>query len=142
VADLGYGELLALATAPLLLILCTLVFALILSDLSRRLGDCREGGHAEQKAVRLLKEWLSPAQLAQYEREGHFEVTGSHSGRRYNIRQGRQANIVELDEHGERVASWCFAPEGTLAIGDIMLAQKIALETNESAALIVANRSR
>ncbi len=34
----------------------------------------------------------------------------------------------------------CFAPVGYLVAGDIMLAQKIALETNESGALAVANR--
>jgi hypothetical protein len=51
-------------------------------------------------------------------------------------------NIEELDERGSRVAVWCFLPEGRLALGDIMLAQKIALETNERAALAVANRGR
>jgi hypothetical protein len=35
---------------------------------------------------------------------------------------------------------WCFVPEGGLVAGDVMLAQKIALETNERAALAVANR--
>ena len=33
-----------------------------------------------------------------------------------------------------------FMPLGQLVAGDVMLAQKIALETNESAALAVANR--
>jgi hypothetical protein len=33
---------------------------------------------------------------------------------------------------------WCFVPKGSLVAGD--LAQKIALETNERAALAVANR--
>ena len=36
---------------------------------------------------------------------------------------------------------YCFVPEGTLPIGDVMLAQKIALETDERAALAVANRA-
>jgi hypothetical protein len=35
---------------------------------------------------------------------------------------------------------WCFVPRGQLVPGDVMLAQKIALETNETAALAVANR--
>jgi hypothetical protein len=38
-------------------------------------------------------------------------------------------------------AEWCFVPEGNLVAGDVMLAQKIALETNERAALAVAYRS-
>jgi hypothetical protein len=98
--------------------------------------------HTEKKARALLKEWLSPAQLAQYKSKGHFEVTGSHSGKRYRIRRGRQMNIDELDERGTRVAVWCFGPEGQLPAGDVMLAQKIALETEEQAALAVVNRSR
>jgi hypothetical protein len=49
-------------------------------------------------------------------------------------------NVDELDSVGKRVCEWCFLPEGQLAAGDVMLAQKIALETFESQALAVANR--
>jgi hypothetical protein len=35
--------------------------------------------------------------------------------------------------------AWCFLPTGQLVAADIMLAQKIALETNEHKALAVAN---
>jgi hypothetical protein len=34
----------------------------------------------------------------------------------------------------------CFAPVGPLVKGDVMLAQKIALETDEQSALAAANR--
>ena len=34
----------------------------------------------------------------------------------------------------------CFAPEGGLVVGDVMLAQKLALELFESDTLKVANR--
>jgi hypothetical protein len=50
-------------------------------------------------------------------------------------------NIEEIDDNGSRVAVWCFGPVGCLPLGDHMLAQKIALETDEQAALAVANRS-
>jgi hypothetical protein len=50
-------------------------------------------------------------------------------------------NIDELDSGGKVVAQWCFAPQGNLAVGDVMLAQKIALETMERDALATANRS-
>lgn len=99
-------------------------------------------GDAEQKALDLLKQWLSSAQLAQYESNGHFEVTGCHSGKRYRIRRGHQMNIYELDAHGAQIVIWCFGPEGGLPVGDVMLAQKIALETDEHPALAVANRCR
>ncbi len=39
-----------------------------------------------------------------------------------------------------RAACYCFLPETSLVPGDIVLAQKIALETDELAALAVANR--
>jgi hypothetical protein len=34
----------------------------------------------------------------------------------------------------------CFGPQGDLAVGDVVLAQKIALETMELEALAIANR--
>jgi hypothetical protein len=96
---------------------------------------------AEQKAFVLLKQWLSPAQLAQYESDGAFDVTGSDSGKRYRIRRKREVNVDEFDDGGRRIAVWCFGPEGCLPLGDFMLAQKLALENDECAALAIANRS-
>jgi hypothetical protein len=97
---------------------------------------------AEQKALTLLREWMSPAQLARFESYGHFEVIGSRTGKRYRIRYNRVVNIDELDERGAQVATWCFGPEGNLPRGDIMLAQKIALENDEEAALAIAIQHR
>jgi hypothetical protein len=87
-----------------------------------------------------LKEWLSPEQLAQYEARSYFEVTGCHSGKRYRISHGNSMNIQELDSAGRPRFGWCFAPKGYLVAGDVMLAQKIALETDERGALAVANK--
>jgi hypothetical protein len=134
-------DLLSSIVFTLLAILCVLMHRLapvLARNRAPALFRC-EG--PEQKALALLKQWLSSAQLAQYESNGHFEVRGCHSGKRYRIRRGRQMNIDELDKHGEQVAVWCFGPEGHLPVGDVMLAQKIALETDEHAALAVANRS-
>ena len=49
-------------------------------------------------------------------------------------------NIHELDGAGRPRVGWCFAPKGHLVAGDVMLAQKIALEIDERGALTVANR--
>ena len=65
---------------------------------------------------------------------------GGESGKHYRIRPTRQMNVDELDQYGVRSAAWCFGPEGELPIGDVMLAQKIALENDEMAALALANR--
>jgi len=96
---------------------------------------------ASEKAARLLKETLSPAQCLQYEADWCFHVAGGESGKRYRIRYGRSMNIDELDEGGRRVRGWCFIPEGDLVPAEVMLAQKLALELFESEALRVANRA-
>ena len=93
----------------------------------------------EARGLELLKEWLSPEQLAQYDAKSYFEVTGCHSGKRYRISHGTSMNIHELDGAGRPHVGWCFAPKGHLVAGDVMLAQKIALETDERGALAVAN---
>ena len=49
-------------------------------------------------------------------------------------------DIDELGNDGAPIAVWCFGPVGNLPLGDVMLTQKLALETNEQAALAVANR--
>jgi hypothetical protein len=126
--DLPVG---AVLTTPAILT-CAMVLGHV-----REVSDRRT---AEEKGVALLKQWLSAAQLAQYEKYGYFEVMGGDSGKHYRIRPSRQMNVDELDEHGVRTVAWCFGPEGELPIGDVMLAQKIALENNEQAALALANR--
>ncbi|WP_024510970.1 hypothetical protein [Bradyrhizobium sp. ARR65] len=94
----------------------------------------------EARGLRLLRDWLSPAQRAQFEAKGYFDVIGSDSGRKYRIYEGTMTNVYELDEIGRPRMGWCFVPSGYLVAGDVMLAQKIALETAESASLAVANR--
>jgi hypothetical protein len=95
---------------------------------------------AEARGLRLLRSWLSPAQRVQLDSEGAFEVIGSDSGKRYRICYGTSTNIREVDLAGKPGNSWCFVPVGGLVAGDVMLAQKIALETGETAALMVANK--
>jgi hypothetical protein len=97
-------------------------------------------GEREARGLELLKEWLSPEQFAQYDAKGYFEVTGCHSGKRYRISHGAAMNIHEIDGAGCPRGGWCFVPKGHLVAGDVMLAQKIALETDERGALAVANK--
>jgi hypothetical protein len=94
----------------------------------------------EARGRRLLRRWLSQEQRAQFDAEGFFDVVGCNTGKRYRIHYGQSANIREIDEAGNPKMGWCFVPKGYLVPGDVMLAQKIALETDELAALAVANR--
>jgi len=93
----------------------------------------------EFRGRKLLREWLSAEQLAQYDAHDYFEVTGCHTGKRYRISHAGGANVYELDDAGRPHAGWCFVPNDHLVAGDVMLAQKIALETDERSALAVAN---
>lgn len=88
----------------------------------------------------LLDDWMTPEQREQFAATCSFEVKGSHTGRRYRIRYGTASNVCELDDEGRPVVGWCFVPEGSLTAGDVMLAQKIAIETDEPATLAVARR--
>jgi hypothetical protein len=113
---------------PLLITLAFIVLALL------RLS-------CDTRGLELFKDWLSPEQFTSYEQRRHFDVTGSDSGTVFRIHHGTQTNLVELDNSGQPVCRWCFVPGGSLVAGDVMLTQKIALETNEHGALAVANRS-
>jgi hypothetical protein len=108
--------------------------------LCERLG-ARLKDDSEARGLKLLKEWLSSEQLAQFEASGHFDVLGCDTGKRYRIHYGSSMNIDELDDRGRPRVSYCFVTDIALVPGDILLAQKIALETDERAALVVANRS-
>ena len=96
----------------------------------------------EARGRRLLRDWLSPRQRAQFDNKDYFEVVGCDSQKRYRIydRKLCAPNVREIDDAGQFKVAWCFLPVGRLAAGDIMLAQKIALETNEDSALAVAKR--
>jgi len=122
-----------------------------LATLSRQRGSSQPGWarvlddycpsplESEERGQDLLRQWLSPEQAEQYDKYQRFEVVGCDTGTRYRILRGKIMNIVELAADGRVTRRWCFAPEGALAIGDVMLAQKIALETFERAALAIAN---
>jgi hypothetical protein len=120
-----------------------------LRELVRRMGDDRRSAYrvdllsaeSQTRAVQLLKQNLLPAQREQYERRNHFDVTGGDTGRRYRIRHGVQMNVEHLDHTGRPIRLLCFMPEGRLAVGDVMLAQKIALELFETEAVRIANKS-
>jgi hypothetical protein len=103
------------------------------SDLRRR---------AEEKGLSLLRSWLTPEQEAQWSRESEFEVVSCDTGARYRITNGTTMNVIELDKDGRSVKRWCFTPVVPIVQGDVLLAQKIALETMENYARSLANSQR
>jgi hypothetical protein len=87
-----------------------------------------------------LRQWLSPAQRARLAENGYFEVVGCDTGKQYRIYPGAMSNVCEIDEKGRPRIGVCFGAVGELPIGDVMLAQKIALESCEGDAIAVARR--
>lgn len=105
---------------------------------------------AEVRALELLKFFLTEEQLKSFEAVGYFELRGRREdgsrGHRWRIRTGIGGNVDLLPDVGEiRDASYCahlpYEDEKGLVIPkyDHMLAQKLALETNEDAYIAVAN---
>jgi hypothetical protein len=86
-----------------------------------------------------LRQWLSLAQRAQFAQKGYFEVVGGDTGKQYRIYPGAMSNVCEIEKGRPRLGL-CFRTMGELPIGDVMLAQKIGLESCESSALAVARR--
>jgi hypothetical protein len=95
---------------------------------------------SETRGLKLLREWLSPDQLAQFNAHAYFDVIGGDTGKKYRIHYGSSMNVEELDDLGRPRICYCFVTDIPLAPGDVVLAQKIALETGEGAALAVANK--
>jgi hypothetical protein len=112
-----------------------------LRELLRSFSAIDPSTERSTRGMQLLTRNLSLAQRKQYAMHGYFDVTGSDTGKRYRIRHGCLMNVEQLDPKGRRIQLLCFTPIGRLPVGDIMLAQKIALELFESDALRVANRT-
>ena len=93
----------------------------------------------EQRGVALLLANLTPRQRSQYLRERHFDVIGGVSGTHYRLWHCYQQNIEELDQDGRRRWIWCVHPRDTLVVGDVLLAQKTALELFEPEAIRIAH---
>ena len=110
------------------------------SHLARAFCDWyQRPNESELRGLKLLREWLSQEQLTQYDAHKHFEVIGCHTGKRYRICHGTATNVFELDDAGLPREGWCFVPNDHLVACDVMLAQKIGLETDARGALARAN---
>jgi hypothetical protein len=96
---------------------------------------CEDRRTIEARGMELLRSHLSPIQRDQFSAVGCFEVTGSDTGCRYLIRNTTSINVEQLGNDGQCVRKWCFIPEGSLVQGDVLLAQKFALECFEGEAL-------
>ncbi len=92
-----------------------------------------------QKAMKLLLSWLNAKQKRDYIEHKYFYVIGSHTGMTYRINHAVAPFNVEQLHDDAPPLRLCFVPRRVSYPGDIMLAQKIGLETNEEHVLNIAN---
>lgn len=94
---------------------------------------------ADRRARTLLLRCLDRVQRRAFRQQGAFDLVAS-SGRRYRLKEGRQGNVFRLDSQGREVECLCGHPREAVPVADTLLAQKLWLETDETAFRRVANR--
>lgn len=103
-----------------------------------------ERAAARERAEVLLRENLSPMQLAELDVAGHFHletITAAGERRRYRIERGRSRNVKQVTADGRIIKTLCAHPAEAVPDADTMLAQKFFLESSEEEFLRVANHS-
>ena len=95
-----------------------------------------ERRRAHERSLNLLVRCLTPAQRAEFKASNAFKVRGE-SGQRYRITYGTTANVEVLSQSGRVVRQLCAGPLD-VPTPALMLAQKLMLETEESAFLRIA----
>lgn len=85
---------------------------------------------AQAKARVLLESALTPQQRRDLFTERCFYVKGKRFT--YRIREGHSGNVDQLDSAGLVISRFCARPLGRLPVYDVMLAQKLWIETDES----------
>ena len=84
---------------------------------------------ATYKAMALLERALTREQRSDLFARGYFFVEGKRFT--YRIRVGRSANVDALDSSGSVIRRLCAHPLGRLPVYDVLLAQKLWIETDE-----------
>jgi hypothetical protein len=94
---------------------------------------------AHRRSMELLLMFLSDEQRAQFLAEKRFKVIGGFSGTTYIINWGRSMNI-EVQSGMLSGTKLCCYPREQLPVPDVMLAQKMWLETDELEFVRKANK--
>lgn len=93
-----------------------------------------------ERATLLLCENLTPAQAEEFRRTRAFTVHSKDGGRVYLVTYGTAGNVFEL-KAGKRQTKFCIHPDEDVPVPDVMLAQKLMIETDEAAFRRVANKT-
>jgi hypothetical protein len=82
------------------------------------------------KARVLLEKALTLEQRRDLLARGYFQVKGKRFT--YRIREGHAGNVDALDSRGRVIGRFCAHPLGRVPVYDMMLAQKLWIETDEN----------
>ncbi|WP_207717401.1 hypothetical protein [Caenimonas soli] len=85
---------------------------------------------AQAKARVLLERALTPQQRRDLLAKRCFYVKGKRFN--YRIREGHSGNVDALDSSGRVISRLCAHPLGRVPVYDMMLAQKLWIETDET----------
>ena len=85
---------------------------------------------AVAKSRVLLERALTPEQRRDLFARGYFNVKGKRFS--YRIREGHSGNVDALDSTGCVIERFCAHPLGRVPVYDVMLAQKLWIETDEN----------
>jgi hypothetical protein len=85
---------------------------------------------AEARARVLLERALTPEQRRDLLARRYFYVKGKNFT--YRIREGQSGNVDALDSRGCVFSRFCARPLGRVPVYDVMLAQKLWIETDEN----------
>jgi hypothetical protein len=95
---------------------------------------------AQGRALELLRSHLSETQREEFERSRSF-VAVAASGRRYRIRAATTFNVCDEGQRDEYCMQFRSDPDCRgIPVEDLMLAQKLLLECDESQFLRIANK--
>lgn len=100
----------------------------------------RQAAESSKRATALLIQHLDKAQVADFRANRQFIVHSRDGVRRYRVDYGRAGNVKLLGDGDRVVAKFCIHPDSPCPNEDVMLAQKLMLETDEEEFLRIANR--
>lgn len=96
---------------------------------------------ATERARQLLVAMLDREQQEEFAKNRSFIVHTKDRQRRYQVTYGTAGNVLLLNPAGQTIAKFCIHPEEEVPTPDVMLAQKLLLETDEQQFLKIANKT-
>lgn len=106
----------------------------------RAVEAAQKAREAYERAEKLLLDALDKIQAEQYKKDKKITVQ-SKTGEIFELASAWSGNAVEITPDGKRLARFCIHPREQIPIPDLLLAQKLMLETDPESFRRIANRT-